>query len=400
MASPVDTSVKFFHSGQIGAPVLTGAAGSMIALLDACLVNGFGIKTIDSLVVAGGQATITITGTHSAQVDTVILVAGVTNLTTLNGEQKVTAVTATTIEFATAAANGTATGSITVKQAPAGWAKPYTGTNLAVYRSDDVTSNRRYVRIADTTTYRARINVYEAMTAISTGTGPMPTAAQVSGGAYLPKLYDGLTTSLASNWAIFANGKRVFIFVASYSSQGAQYTWGGLYGWGDFPSFKSGDVYNTFLAAGGDSSFSYNLGVMDWHEGSAGLWIQRQHTGAVNARPAGKVMSAYPFFSGTYAGGGVMGPFPAPVGGGLMLAPSWLFADSLGTYGLRGALPGLWQCPQTIAAAQFAHGDIVLGVGATAGRRLFGVHTASGPTSIVPAPCGTFIDITGPWPGD
>lgn len=400
MASPVDTTVKFFHSGQIGAPVLTGAAGSMIALLDACLVDGFGLKTAASLVVSGGVATITITGTHSAQVDTVILVTGVTNLTTLNGEQKVTAITGTTISFATTAANGTATGTITVKQAPAGWAKAFSGTNLAVYRSNDVTSNRRYVRIADTTTYRARVNVYEAMTAVSTGTGPMPTAAQVSGGGHLPKLHDGLTTSLSSNWAIFANGKRVFLFVAPYISQGAEYTGGMLYGWGDFPSLKSGDVYNTFLAAGGDSGMSYNLGLLEWSEGWPGLWIQRLHTAAANARTGGKVVSPAPSFAGYYAGAGLLGPLPALVGGGLILAPSWLFADSVGTYGMRGTLPGIWQCPQIIAAGQFAHGDIVPGVGATAGRRLFGLHTVQGSGGTSPSPCGTFIDITGPWPGD
>ena len=46
MASVVDTSVKHFHSGRVGAPVLTGAEGSMIALLDACVVNGFGLKSV------------------------------------------------------------------------------------------------------------------------------------------------------------------------------------------------------------------------------------------------------------------------------------------------------------------------------------------------------------------
>ena len=54
-----------------------------------------------------------------------------------------------------------------------------------------MTSNRRYVRIADTTTYTSRIIVYETMTAVSTGTGPMPTSAQISGGGYLVKGVNG-----------------------------------------------------------------------------------------------------------------------------------------------------------------------------------------------------------------
>ena len=397
MASPVDTSVKFFHSGQIGAPVLTGAVGSMIALLDACLVNGFGLKSVTSLVVSGGVATITITGTHSAQVDTVILVDGVTNLTTLNGEQKVTAVTGSTISFATAAANGTAAGTITVKQAPAGWAKPYTGTNLAVYRSNDVTSNRRYVRIADTATNVSRVVVYETMTAVSTGTGPMPTAAQVSGGAYLTKLLNGLTSTESSGWAIFANGKRVLIFVADYLSQGAQYRGGRLFGFGDFPSVKSGDVYNTFLSAGNSPDPSDSLAMLGAGSGYNFIWIQRLHTAAAGARVAEK----HSVEDGNFAGEGSYGPLPVPTGGGggLLLVSSTIACEPMSTNGVRGFLPGLWQTPQMVAAGVFTHGDIVPGIGSTAGRRLFAVHSTQGGQYLTPEP-GTFIDITGPWPGD
>ena len=400
MASVVDTSVKHFHSGQVGAPVLTGAAGSMIALLDACLVNGFGLKSVTSLVVAGGVATITVAGTNSAVVDSVILVAGVTGaLTALNGEQKVTATAVvggdSTIRFATAAADGTAAGTITVKQASARWSKAFAGTNLAAYRSDDVTSNRRFVRIADTATHRSRIHVYENMTAVSSGTGPMPTSGQVSGGAYLPKLAPGFPTASASGWAIFSNGKRVFLFVADYLSQGAGYTAGFLLGWGDFPSFKSGDTYNTFLCAGIASDISHGLALLGFGAGGAQMWIQRLHTGAANARTAGK----YSVGDGNVAGAGPWGPMPAPAGGGLYLVPSWLSCDEIGTYGLRGALPALWQSPQTIAPGVLAHGDIVPGVGATAGRRLFALRTtgSSGDTSFQ---LGSFIDITGPWAGD
>ena len=65
-----------------------------------------------------------------------VLVDGVTgSMTALNGEQRVTAATATTLQFATAVADGTATGTITVKTAPAGWQKLYTGTNKAAFKS-------------------------------------------------------------------------------------------------------------------------------------------------------------------------------------------------------------------------------------------------------------------------
>src|ERR1700740_2942620 len=121
-----DTSVKYFDSTMIGGPVLSGTVGSIIGILDACLVNGFGQVTLDSLVVSGGVATATRAAGHSHVKDGVAFIAG-SSIALLNGEQKVTAVTATTFQFATTAADGTATGTITSKVAPAGWVKAFTG---------------------------------------------------------------------------------------------------------------------------------------------------------------------------------------------------------------------------------------------------------------------------------
>ena len=136
MASPVDTSVKYARSSMPGAPTLPRTAGALIALLDAFLVNGWGLQTASSVVVADGVATATFPTDHAAAKHAVVLVDGVTGaLTALNGEQKVTAVAPNVIKWATAAADGTATGTITVKMAPAGFAKPFYGTNLAVYKS-------------------------------------------------------------------------------------------------------------------------------------------------------------------------------------------------------------------------------------------------------------------------
>ena len=91
MTSVVDTSVKHFHSAMVGAPILNGQAGSMIALLNACLKDGFDIKVATSLTVDSGVATLAFTGSHSATVESVVLVAG-SSVADLNGEQKITAI--------------------------------------------------------------------------------------------------------------------------------------------------------------------------------------------------------------------------------------------------------------------------------------------------------------------
>lgn len=389
MASPVDTSVKFYHSAQAGAPVLTGAVGSLISLLDATIVNGFGLQSASSLSVLNGVATLTFAQPHAAQVDSVILVAGATSMTDLNGEQKVTAVSNNTISFATTLANGTAAGTITAKLAGANWAKAFAGTNLAVYRSNDVTTNRRFVRVADTAQYDSRVVVYENMTAVSTGTGPMPTSSQANGGAVIRKQTNTGSVADPLVWAVFATSKRVIISIHDYPG----YVGGPIYGFGDFPSFKSGDVYNTFLTAGSaPGNVIPALIYLDYTASNNGMWAQRSHTNAAGAVTAGKWVLG----SGdSYAGNGTAGPFPAPIGGGLFLQPSLITAPDKNAQGLRGRLPGIWQTPQMISPSAFQQGDIVVGAGATAGRRLFVLQ--GGPGSGSSTWPGTFVDITGPW---
>ena len=53
-------SVKWFTSDMRGAPVVSGTAGTLIAMLDACLVTGFGVVTATSVTVSGGVATATL----------------------------------------------------------------------------------------------------------------------------------------------------------------------------------------------------------------------------------------------------------------------------------------------------------------------------------------------------
>lgn len=198
MASPVDTSVKFITENMPGAPVLSGTAGALISVLDALLVTGFGLRTATSVTVAGGVATVTLASNaqNANLLHSVILVDGVAApMADLNGEQRVTAAGTTTLQFATAVADGTATGTITVKSAPAGWEKLYSGTNKAVYRSTHVQSAKHCLRVDDTGTTSARVVGYETMTDVDTGVGPFPTAAQMSGGGYWWKSIDATATA-------------------------------------------------------------------------------------------------------------------------------------------------------------------------------------------------------------
>lgn len=237
--------VKWFRNGMTGAPVLNGVVGSLIAVLDACLINGFNLVTLDSLAVSGNVLTGTKAG-HGFEVDQVIVTAA--NEAALVGEWTVTATTSNTFTAsAVGVANVTGTGALTAKAAPLGWQKVFTGTNKAVYRSTDVTGSRMYLRVDDTAAQVARVRGYESMTDIDTGTGPFPTDVQISGGGYWGK--SDAANSTANNWAVFGNSK-VFFSQRRYATSQASGsdTSVGLDVFGDYPSLKPGDAFNCVLA--------------------------------------------------------------------------------------------------------------------------------------------------------
>jgi hypothetical protein len=52
-------NTKWYRSTMTGAAALSGQAGKLIDVLDACLINGFNQVTLTSLVVASNVATCT-----------------------------------------------------------------------------------------------------------------------------------------------------------------------------------------------------------------------------------------------------------------------------------------------------------------------------------------------------
>lgn len=240
-----DTTVKFFDKAQSGAPALAKSAGSLIALLDACLINGYGSITLDSLTITDGIATaIKSTGhgfTMTGAAGPVIAISGVSTPTALNGEWRIATIpTSTTLTFAVPGiSNQTATGTIAVKRAPAGWEKVFSGTNKAVYRA--LSGTRFYLRVDDTAAASARIVAYESMSDVDTGTNPFPTAAQESGGHLFKK-------ALANTWWRLVADQKTLYLLANYQDDG----WTDEFpsqciGFGDIASFKTADVYAATL---------------------------------------------------------------------------------------------------------------------------------------------------------
>jgi hypothetical protein len=384
-----DTSVKYFHSEMIGAPVLTGTAGSRIAVLEALLVNGFGLKTVDSLVVSGNVATANISTGHSAEQHTVVLIAGATPAG-LNGEWKVTSTTGATVSFITEdIADQTATGSITLKLAPAGWAKPFSGTNLAAFQPTDPTSSQNFLRIDDTGTTVAVVRGYESMSSIDVGTGPFPTVAQRASGLWWQK--SSTASATARKWMMASDGL-LFYFGVEHSTTLGVYDIGVF---GEPLSTKSGDPYSCQLFGRGDSGVGTPVAAQQYPYAAAGLieqFMARSYTGLGSAVQMTKCFPGIHNSATTQSGAASSIPYPNPADGGLYVAPHYLLENSPIIF--RAVSPGFYCSPQLITPGSFAAKDLVTGVSGMPGRTLVVIQSYY---STPPQNQTAFIDITGPW---
>lgn len=390
----MSTTVKHFHSAMSGAPTLNGTSGSLIAVLDACLVDGFGLKAADSVVVSGGIATATFSTGHSFEPDVIALVAGATPAG-LNGEKRVLTTSTNTITFdADGIADGTATGTITFKIAPAGWDKPFSDGHVAVYRSADVAGTRFYLRVDDSGANNARVVGYEEMTDANTGTGPFPTNAQVSGGGYWAKANNA--TGLARTWTIAADSRAFSYFVSSVAGSGGAS--GSVWSFGDFESVSSSDLFNCHISVALSPSHTSTSTPPDSNDylhvesSAGGVFVARSITGV-----AGAIKPTLSASGLAYGGGGTSGR-----GAGSMATYLTPGDDIITTrkvlieagVGLRGVLRGELYTPQDCHASLSRHQKLN-GGGAMSGRKLLTIKC--GGTAWTSSWGAMFFDITGPW---
>ena len=256
-----------------------------------------------------------------------------------------------------------------------GWTKPFTGTNLASYKQP-VGTNGMYLAVDDTGSTDARATGYEVMTTVTAGTGPFPTPVQQSGGGYIFK--SSVANATARPWAFFSDGK-IFHLLISYDSAATAFNLTNNYcgfTFGDFKSFKSGDVFNTMIAAntGSQNPGALSLTGNSFNSPVNGFYVARSHT-QVGGSVALSRFSDAAAFGGSQPGNGT-NAFPSPIDGGMLFGRSFVGEQSVGR---RGSIPGLWvhghpynslQSADTIAGAT----DLVgrnfsywqLGVGASA----------------------------------
>ncbi len=329
-----------------GAPQLTNAAGSLISVLTAALVNGFNTQSVVSATASGGVVTFNFaTAPGFAALDTV-QIAG-SSVALANGVRRVQSAGSNQVLVAVPGiADGAVGGTMTCKFAPLGWTRPFTGTNLAAYRMGGGIS-QRFLRVADTAANSgfASVRGYESMTAISTGTGLFPTTAQAAGNGVIWYKHPSLTAP----WIVVGDEKR-FYFVSNTNSE--IFVAGGDSDHMTFfgqPSnvIKPADAFNVII---GDSSFP------------AASYINRMHTGMGTAQPVNfRGLGRLNQF-------GWSGTYPNPADAGVLFAQSGFAIDADGSGALRGTLPGMLE-PLASPSSEMC-GSIMTGITGVVGRLL------------------------------
>ena len=390
--------VKVYTSLQQGAPTINGTAGSLITALDAILVNGYGQVNVSSITRSGTTATVATADAHGLSTGDVVLISGATQ-TEYNGEFVVTVTGFSSFTYEVSGSPTTpATGTITSKRAPAGFSKVFSGTNKAVYRSNDPSSRKHYFRIVDDGSTaggarEARLWGYEAMSDVDTGTGMYPTTAQYSNGFFCQK--SATADSTARHWVLVTDGKTVYCFVyintPAPSGDITNPSNVSSFGFGDAIGFKPGDAYLSWVT--GDPTVNNFTNPQSGLFSSA-TWLTaadppnptimaaRNFTGVPGARQMQVFATAF----SAIVGGATYISYPNPLDNGFYMVPALLTQGSPGLF--RGRLPGFYE---PMHGRCFPNMQIIENVTGFTGRKfmmLWGDNNG-------PGVC--MLDITGPW---
>lgn len=285
------TDIKFYVHTNTNAPQLENAYGSMINVLDACLIDGIQIGVVSSLTASGNTVTVTFGAAHNLMQYQVIKITGA-NQPEFNGEHRILTIpdsSSLTFELAAAPSVSTATGTISASLPPLGWEKPFSSSNpngggKAAYRSKNLLlPSRPFLRVVDeldpayTATYAkyAKVGIVEDMTDIDTMFGvqaPFDSlnpdknwVATGSGTAVIngwAKWYYARTNTLSNtndtaaitvgnrNWLLVGNSDYFYIMPCFAPDTGLDVTKAASpYGFGAFERYYNDDVSNTFLSA-------------------------------------------------------------------------------------------------------------------------------------------------------
>lgn len=397
--------IVYYDSLETGAPTMNNAAGSAIAVLDACLITGFNLKSVTSISVTSSVATVACSG-HGYESGRMVDIAGSTP-SGLNGRKKITVVNANTFTFpAPGVSDGSATGTLTAKRSPLGWTKAHSDTNKAIYARTDPAASASGFRVDDTATGAAGAT-WASTFAVESATG-IDTYGSATTATTIEK---GPNNSTAKRWLLVGDGRSFYLFTEHVTYPWASYpAFSSVAGFGDVKSFRAGDAWRAFVLGNRHGLCPKTLN--GYGTSSSHFRLQRNAGGLIQ-NVGGMVLG---YEQNSFGGDSTQRPFglyvpteapgnerfiprwPSPVDGGLAVQYPVMVQernDGLG-HPIRGVMPGLaapLAAVGTALAGQYPYGRVLPGVAGT-GRDFLVANMMSGTGPWYGA---VMFDITGPW---
>jgi hypothetical protein len=270
----------YWHTPGMGsmnatkAPKLSNSAGSLISVLDAVLVNGFGEATVSMSIHPTDVNKAVITeNNHGYALTTRIKVDGCDN-PAFNSEFEIIeipdantyVIDVTGLHSQTAGTPVTTSSNITVKVPSLGWTKEFNGTNKAVYKMKG--GNHRYLWIDDNQSYYAKVRgAWDATGVNETNLKwPFPDFEQAASGSP-PRWWHRATTDSFWGYGPWANpndigwtiiGTDRFFFLSIHYWSGLNLLrdtncFRAIYAFGDVNVYNNSDTSATILASSWNS---------------------------------------------------------------------------------------------------------------------------------------------------
>ena len=254
-----------------------------------------------------------------------------------------------------------------------GWTRSHTAaTNQAAWRQGTGSNGFIFRLVGDGTTQDRAVG-YETLTTLGstlagdTATGRFPTDAQFSGGLYWTK--SSTADATARPWVV-AVSEKLFHLYTDHLSTNITAT---HCIFGDIKTFKTGDAYHTIHIAGATGTpGSTNRAADLVAVGAAVLtahFMSRNYTQLGTSIIISKHSDAAKLggISTPMGAGGLV--FPNPIDGGLYLAQVYVHETSASI--VRGELPGFWA---PLHSRPLTHLDTFTGTGTLAGRTFMALN--------------------------
>mgnify|MGYP001597671017 CR=1 FL=1 len=335
-----------FSSTDQGAPVLNNAPGSLISVLDACLVSGFNSVGIFSITITDNVATVVTSAGHGLVVGNRVTVTGVSIAAALGDKTVASVVNSTTFTYPCVNANNTESPvSATIKRTPLGWIKEFNKTNVAMYKMSDPASYGQRLCIDDTAGFDAISFGVINPTSVDDYLDRFPKTAQVRGNSYWTK---GMNNTSAKKWWVVGD-ERFFYYIcegSAYYGQHTETSYSYMVGtFGDVLSYKNAEAFGAIWTGCPGPTNSYPDSPLLQHHNLAqdpgasgyGRTIARDNTGLEDSPTCAFI------HPGGVSPGSSSAIFPSQVDNGLILAsPSFISERKPSqNHPVRGILPGL-----------------------------------------------------------